>query len=45
MEDQSVKKPVQTSCKGLKGQKMAKSKKWICGKKIEASRAKNLSIS
>ncbi len=39
MEDQSEKEPAQ---KSRKGQKMAKSKKWICAKKAEASRAKNL---
>ncbi len=42
MEDQGEKEPAQKSCKGQKGQKMAKSKKWICAKKADASRAKNL---
>ncbi len=39
MEDQGEKEPAQ---KSRKGQKTAKSKKWIRAKKAEASRAKNL---
>ncbi len=42
MEDQGEKKPAQKSLEGQKGQKMAKSKKWIYAKKTEASRAENL---
>ena len=42
VEDQDEKKPIQKSRKGQKGQKTVKSKKWICAKKAEASRAKNL---
>ncbi len=40
MEDQGIKEPAQ---KSHKGQKTAKSKKWIQAEKLEASRAKNLS--
>ena len=39
MEDQGEKEPLQ---KSHKGQKMAKSKKWIHAKKAEASRTRNL---
>ncbi len=39
VEDRDEKKPIQKSCKG---QKTAKSKKWIQAEKSEASRAKNL---
>ncbi len=39
MEDQGEKEPAQKSCRG---QKTAKSKKWIRAKKAEVSRAKNL---
>ncbi len=42
VKDKDEKKPAQKSCKGQKGQKMAKSKKWIRAKKVKASRAKNL---
>ncbi len=42
VEDQGKKEPAQKSCKGQKGQKTAKSKKWIPAEKAEASRAKNL---
>ncbi len=43
VEDQGEKKPAQKSRKGQpKGQKTAKSKKWIRAEKIETSRAKNL---
>ncbi len=43
VEDQGKKKLAQKSCKSQKGQKTAKSKKWICAKKLETSQAKNLS--
>ncbi len=44
VENQDEKEPAQKSCKGQsKGQKTAKSKKWIRTEKLEASRAKNLS--
>ncbi len=43
MEDRSKKKPAQKSRKGgQKGQKTAKSKKWIRAEKAKTSRAKNL---
>ncbi len=42
VEDQGEKEPAQKSRNGQKGQKTAKSKKWIQAKKVEASRAKNL---
>ena len=45
MEAQGEKKPAQKSRKDQKSQKMAKFKKWIWAKKLEASRAKNLSQS
>ncbi len=41
MADQGEKEPAQKSYKSQKGQKTAKSKKWICAIKAQASRAKN----
>ncbi len=43
VENQGEKELAQKSCKGQKGQKTAKSKKWIRAKKSEASRPKNFS--
>ena len=42
VKDQGEKKPAQKCRNSQKSQKIAKSKKWIHTKKIEASKAKNL---
>ena len=43
-ENQGKKKLVQKSCKGKKGPKTAKFKKWIRVQKTKASRVKNFSL-